>query len=107
MIEDMEHSDKMYYFQIQANAQYIHKRAVRIGILPELKILKCCDCGAPAKCYDHRDYYLPLDVASVCYSCNIKRGMSNLHLGIGPRLKEDEYDKSWPRNFHPHFDMWK
>lgn len=36
--------------------------------------LVCCDCGAQAHCYDHRDYNEPLRVDSVCRSCNVLRG---------------------------------
>lgn len=34
----------------------------------------CVDCKAPAICYDHRDYFLPLEVEPVCLRCNLRRG---------------------------------
>jgi len=36
--------------------------------------IECVDCGAPATCYDHRDYSKPLDVEPVCWKCNAQRG---------------------------------
>jgi hypothetical protein len=48
--------------------------AVRVGLLPHVSTVQCADCGAPAQCYDHRDYARPLDVAPVCFRCNAKRG---------------------------------
>lgn len=50
------------------------KDAVLAGDLPQVKTLTCVDCGNPAQCYDHRDYYKPLDVDPVCKSCDSKRG---------------------------------
>lgn len=50
------------------------RRAVVSGQLPRVKTLTCVDCGKPARCYDHRDYTKPLDVAPVCFSCNTRRG---------------------------------
>lgn len=35
---------------------------------------KCVDCGAPAVCYDHRDYSQPEMVDPVCMRCNKRRG---------------------------------
>lgn len=48
--------------------------AVRCGILPRVKTLKCVDCGDTATCYDHRDYKSPLIVDPVCHGCNRRRG---------------------------------
>lgn len=49
-------------------------RAIASGILPRAKELKCVDCGAQARDYDHRDYNKPLDVQPVCRRCNKLRG---------------------------------
>ncbi len=52
--------------------------AVHIAIsrcrLPEIESCRCVDCGAPAECYDHRDYTKPLQVEPVCKGCNNRRG---------------------------------
>jgi hypothetical protein len=50
--------------------------ATKSGRLPRLKGsgIKCMDCGEPATCYDHRNYYHPLAVDPVCKRCNNKRG---------------------------------
>jgi hypothetical protein len=48
--------------------------AVKKGILPPVRTLKCVDCGKPATVYEHRDYNKPLDVVPTCSSCNFKRG---------------------------------
>lgn len=48
--------------------------AVRDGRLPDPTTLRCEDCGAPAVCYDHRDYRQPLVVAPVCKRCDCLRG---------------------------------
>jgi hypothetical protein len=42
--------------------------------MPHISTRSCCDCGADAKNYDHRDYTKPLEVDPVCFSCNYKRG---------------------------------
>jgi hypothetical protein len=55
-------------------ASFLVKKAIKDGILPELKNLICVDCKAPAKCYDHRDYNKPLEVVPVCKRCNKIRG---------------------------------
>lgn len=34
----------------------------------------CSDCGEPANCYDHRNYFHPLAVDPVCTGCNNRRG---------------------------------
>ena len=49
-------------------------RAVRDGTIPPARALKCVDCGAPALCYDHRDYSKPLMIEPVCRRCNSIRG---------------------------------
>jgi len=48
--------------------------AVRMGVLPPAKSLKCSDCGGKAVCYDHRDYRKPLRVDPVCKRCDSIRG---------------------------------
>lgn len=49
--------------------------AIDCGLLPSLDgSIACCDCGAPAEAYDHRDYARPLDVDAVCNGCNNRRG---------------------------------
>lgn len=50
------------------------KRAILSGLLPPIESQICRDCGAPAYCYDHRDYRYPLLVEPVCNRCNLKRG---------------------------------
>jgi len=49
-------------------------RAVRLGWLPPVTTRVCVDCGAPATCYEHRDYREPLNVEPVCSRCNNLRG---------------------------------
>lgn len=48
--------------------------AVKRGRLQPARTFNCTDCGAPAVCYDHRDYNKPLDVQPVCHKCNVNRG---------------------------------
>lgn len=50
--------------------------AVKKGLLPHLRHVEipCVDCGATARCYDHRDYSKPLEVDPVCVACNRLRG---------------------------------
>jgi hypothetical protein len=55
-------------------AQAMVRAAVRFGYLMPSSRCTCTDCGAPAKCYDHRDYNKPLEVDPVCVGCNIRRG---------------------------------
>jgi len=60
---------------ILEKVQNIMAHALRRGIIKKLSPdIKCVDCGKPAKCYDHRDYFKPLDVEPVCISCNRFRG---------------------------------
>lgn len=49
-------------------------KAVRSGLLPNIKGLECIDCFKLAEVYDHRDYRKPLEVWPVCKKCNYKRG---------------------------------
>jgi len=49
--------------------------AKQAGLLKPLDgSVACVDCGAPACCYDHRDYKNPLMVDPVCLRCNVVRG---------------------------------
>ena len=48
--------------------------AVKRGDLPHISTQKCADCGKQAAHYDHRDYFLPLNVEPTCHSCNMMRG---------------------------------
>jgi hypothetical protein len=50
------------------------RKAVKAGLLPRAAECACEDCGKPARDWDHRDYTKPLDVQSVCRSCNARRG---------------------------------
>lgn len=50
------------------------RREISCGRLPHPRNLVCKDCGAQARCYDHRNYNKPLKVEPLCYSCNSKRG---------------------------------
>lgn len=48
---------------------------VRLGMLAALDgRVKCVDCGAVARVYEHRDYYRPMEVEPVCDRCNTRRG---------------------------------
>lgn len=58
-------------------------RAVKTGKLPPVETLKCVDCGAKAKHYDHRDYTKPLDVEPCCIRCNFRRGPAHPYIGAG------------------------
>jgi len=71
---------------------------------------KCVDCGAPAKCFEHRNYFKPLDVDKVCISCNQQRGEGyppleghaetwngvefNVGKGWSKLVEKTEFDKS-------------
>jgi hypothetical protein len=60
---------------IRTAAHRAVNRAVLYGDLPKLDgSIKCFDCDAPARHYDHRDYRKQLAVQPVCASCNRKRG---------------------------------
>lgn len=58
----------------QVRAIQLVNQAVAHGVLSHVKSHTCVDCGKPAQCYDHRDYFKPLDVEPVCNNCNKKRG---------------------------------
>lgn len=70
----------------------VHK-AVRQGVLPCVRSLRCVDCGAPAKHYDHRDYNKPLQVDPVCASCNHLRGPAIPRKGFFTEFFETEYSE--------------
>lgn len=50
------------------------KKAVRTGVLPDVKNMLCVDCEKPAEHWDHRDYRKLEEVQPVCRSCNYMRG---------------------------------
>lgn len=58
----------------EGNAQSAVQQAMRDGLLPRPRTLRCADCGCPAVEYEHRDYNKPLDVEPICRSCNLRRG---------------------------------
>lgn len=60
--------------KVKAKAFASVVKAVLRGELAPALTLKCVDCGADAKYYDHRDYSKPLEVVPVCHSCNVLRG---------------------------------
>lgn len=55
-------------------AHKITREAVEAGKFPDPKTLECNDCPRHADVYDHRDYNKPLEVDSVCFGCNKRRG---------------------------------
>ena len=57
-----------------ARASNLVAKAIKNGDLAPLAGQPCADCGAPATCYDHRDYRQPLVVVPVCKGCNNRRG---------------------------------
>lgn len=59
---------------VRSRARSAVAYAVKTGALPSPKTLRCKDCGAQAFCYDHRDYYQPLNVDPVCKRCDKLRG---------------------------------
>jgi DNA-directed RNA polymerase subunit RPC12/RpoP len=59
---------------IMAAASHAVYVAIVSGALKPATEHSCVDCGAPATCYDHRDYSKPLEVEPVCRACNVCRG---------------------------------
>jgi hypothetical protein len=59
---------------VMASAHAAVRYAIARGELKPIQELACVDCGAPATCYDHRDYSKPLEVDPVCQACNLCRG---------------------------------
>lgn len=79
--------------KMRLRAILMAREAVKEGLLPALDgTVKCVDCGVPATCYEHRDYYRPLLVEATCQGCNIRRGP-----GYPPPQKTDnaETKKPW------------
>lgn len=67
--------DKEEYEKLRIKAGGLTSYAIKKGEIPKLDgKIKCTDCGKPATCYDHRNYYKPLEVEPVCKSCNNKHG---------------------------------
>lgn len=62
--------------RIVCQAQFITRRAIAKGVVPHPSEFPCADCGAPAYCYDHRDYRRPLWLTPLCNSCNGRRPMA-------------------------------
>lgn len=60
--------------RLRARAQNDVTAAIKRGLLLPPEQCKCKDCGATAECYDHRNYYKPLEVEPVCLACNVRRG---------------------------------
>lgn len=57
------------------------KAAIRNGLMPRAKDLKCIDCGSMATEYDHRNYTRPIEVDPVCHGCNMRRGPAFPYVG--------------------------
>lgn len=67
--------DRVEYRTLGQRAGVLVKNEIKYGRIPKLDgTIKCVDCGEIATCYDHRNYYKPLDVEPVCKSCNNLRG---------------------------------
>lgn len=60
--------------KIRAVGHIAVRNAILAGRLPPISTQYCVDCGAFAKCYEHRDYSAPLSVDPTCLSCNRRRG---------------------------------
>ncbi len=67
-----EHFKKYGSGRYEANLKMVS--AIRRGTLKPATEFACVDCARAAQCYDHRDYSKPLEVAPVCFSCNVLRG---------------------------------
>ena len=73
-------------------------KAVRLGIIPRASTLTCVDCARPAREYDHRDYFKPLEVQPVCSRCNLKRGPANTRWEWKPYLPHrTRLGNQWPK----------
>ena len=68
--------DRGDYGAGRSRAHAAIQKAIKTGQLLHPKNFFCIDCGAPAKCYDHRDYNKPLEVDPVCRKCNFHRGLA-------------------------------
>lgn len=60
--------------QYQNTGMYRVKLLIQQGVIQKPNVHACVDCGAPATCYDHRDYSKPWQVEPVCARCNNVRG---------------------------------
>ena len=60
---------------LRHRAHWAVSNAVKKGFLKPAQDFRCMDCGSAAVCYEHRNYYKPLDVDPVCKKCDINRGM--------------------------------
>lgn len=67
--------------QVRLLCHKIYKKALKNKRLVHWRGKKCVDCGKPAQGYDHRNYYYPIRVDSVCQPCNAKRGEGFPYLG--------------------------
>lgn len=62
--------------------------AKQFGLVPPLDgSVKCADCDSTATCYDHRDYFRPMDVTAVCRRCNERRGPAK-NSGTAPTKRQ-------------------
>lgn len=73
----------------------IYMKALRNKRLEHWRGKTCIDCGKPAQCYDHRNYYYPMRVDPVCQSCNAKRGEGFPYLGT--QTEKDYRSRRAPR----------
>jgi len=60
----------------QGRCNMLVRRAVLRGELPNVRTMKCVDCGARGWYWEHRNYDEPLKVDPVCEPCNRKRGLA-------------------------------
>lgn len=60
--------------RMRTRAMATVKKLIRTWRLRPAHHFDCVDCGAPAVCYDHRDYSQPEVVDPVCMRCNKLRG---------------------------------
>lgn len=81
-----DHPNAIYVVLCKAFVQ----AAIVRGHIPKATSLTCVDCGARAYCYDHRDYWKPLDVVPVCHTCNVRRG-AGAH-GVAKSAQNYEHD---------------
>ena len=87
--------DRVEYRRLGQKAGSLVKNEIKYGRTPALDgTIKCVDCGEIATCYDHRNYYKPLDVEPVCYSCNQQRGTGKNRENLA-KAKEILWNKKW------------
>lgn len=64
-----------YDRRLAAAAHGLVALATERGLLPKLDgSVPCADCGGRATEWDHRNYWLPLEVSALCRHCNQVRG---------------------------------